>query len=174
MRKNLIFEDKEVAFLRELKRHKVPFMIVGLSAAALQGAPVVTQDIDLWFQDLDDPNLRKALKKVGGILVPSIGLNPPMLAGDGVKLFDIVVNMHGLESFEKEWSMAETVDLDGLSIRVLPLSRIIKSKTALGREKDLIVMKALKDALRIRQALSQRHPARIFRSRSTSRRNTGR
>jgi hypothetical protein len=30
-----------------LKR-KAPFMVLGLSAATLQGAPVVTQDVDLW------------------------------------------------------------------------------------------------------------------------------
>lgn len=153
MRKNLIFDDREVAFLRELKRKKVQFMIVGLSAAALQGAPVVTQDIDLWFKDLEDPNLRKVLKKVGGILVPSIGLNPPMLAGDAVKLFDIVVHMHGLGSFDEELRKAATVNLGGSRINVLPLSRIIKSKSVLGREKDRIVMKALRDALHIKQAM---------------------
>ena len=42
MRKDLIFDDREAEFLRELVRQKVDFMIVGLSAAALQGAPVVT------------------------------------------------------------------------------------------------------------------------------------
>ena len=156
MRKNLIFDDKEVAFLRELKRRKVQFMIVGLSAAALQGAPVVTQDIDLWFRDLEDPNLRKALKKVGGIFVPSLGVNPPMLAGDAVKLFDIVVNMHGLGSFDDEMRTAETVSIGGLKIAVLPLRRIIRSKSELGREKDRIVMKVLKDALRIKQCLVPR------------------
>jgi hypothetical protein len=61
--KNLIFGDKEATFLRELIRQKVDFMIVGLSAAALQGAPVVTQDVDLWFKDLSDPGIKKALKK---------------------------------------------------------------------------------------------------------------
>jgi len=155
VRKNLIFDDKEAAFLTELARRKVQFMVVGLSAAALQGAPVVTQDIDLWFKDLEDPNLGRALKKAGGILVPSIGLNPPMFAGESVKLFDIVVHMHGLGSFDAEMRMAETVKLGGLKIAVLPLSRIIKSKSELGREKDRIVMKALKDALRVKQSLAK-------------------
>jgi hypothetical protein len=155
VRKQLIFDDAEAAFLGELKRRKVAFMIVGLSAAALQGAPVVTQDVDLWFRDLDDPNIRKALDKVGGILVPSIGLSPPMLAGDAVKMFDIVVHMHGLGSFDEELAGAETVALAGTSIQVLPLSRIIRSKSVLGREKDLMVMKALEDALQVKQALSR-------------------
>ena len=47
MRKPSIFTENEIRFLRELVKNRVPFMIVGLSAAALQGAPVVTQDVDL-------------------------------------------------------------------------------------------------------------------------------
>lgn len=128
-------------------------MIVGLSAAALQGAPVVTQDVDLWFRDIEDPNIRKALAKVGGIFVPSIGLNPPMLAGESVKLFDIVVNMHGLDSFDDEYRIAEKIKLCGTRIVVLPLARIIASKTAAGREKDKMVMKVLKDILKIKQTM---------------------
>jgi hypothetical protein len=68
--KKLIFSAEEGAFLKELVKNEVRFMIVGLSAAALQGAPVVTQDIDLWFRDLSDPGIKKALKKVGGAFVP--------------------------------------------------------------------------------------------------------
>lgn len=160
MHKNLIFAEDEIAFLKELKRRKVEFMIVGLSAAALQGAPVVTQDVDLWFRDLDDPNLPKALDAVDGILIPSLGLNPPMLTGESVKLFDIVVNMHGLDSFDREIANAETIYIEGVGIKVLPLARIIKSKETLGREKDHIVMKVLKDALRIKEALTKRHGGR--------------
>jgi len=60
---NLIFTNKEIAFLRELKRQKVEFMLVG---AALQGAPVVTQDVDLWFKDVKDPGILTALRKSSG------------------------------------------------------------------------------------------------------------
>ena len=66
----LIFGDREIEFLKELVRQKVEFMIVGLSAAALQGAPVVTQDIDLWFRRLPDPGIEKALKKFNGSYIP--------------------------------------------------------------------------------------------------------
>ena len=51
MRKPSIFTENEIRFLRELVKNHVPFMIVGLSAAALQGAPVVTQDVDLSFDN---------------------------------------------------------------------------------------------------------------------------
>jgi len=57
--------ENELRFLGALLRRNVRFMLVGLSAAALQGAPVVTQDVDLWFEDLSDPRIREALQERG-------------------------------------------------------------------------------------------------------------
>ena len=42
----------ELRLLQALVRHEIRFMVVGFSAAALQGAPVVTQDVDLWGSSL--------------------------------------------------------------------------------------------------------------------------
>jgi len=145
--KNLIFGEKEIAFLRELVKQQVDFMIVGLSAAALQGAPVVTQDVDLWFRALGHPGITKALKKVGGTFVPTVGLNPPMFAGEAVKFFDIVTHMHGLASFAEEKRHALTITLDTVTVAVLSLEQIIKSKKAIKRPKDKLVLPVLKDAL---------------------------
>lgn len=82
--------ESELRFLRALLQRKVPFMLVGLSAAALQGAPVVTQDVDLWFEDLTDPRIREALLEIGAAYVAPSQLNPPMFVGKGVELFDII------------------------------------------------------------------------------------
>ncbi len=155
MAENLIFSDREADFLRELVKQRVLFMIVGLSAATLQGAPVVTQDIDLWFKDLSDPGIKKALKKVGGAFVPSIGLNPPMFAGKNVQLFDIVTSMHGLDSFENETTHTIELFLGNFSVKVLKLARIIKSKEAIGREKDKLSLPVLRDALATIKALEK-------------------
>ncbi len=153
MEDDLLFSPKELAFLRELTRNKVPFMIVGLSAAALQGAPMVTQDVDLWFRDLTHPGIRKALHKLGGTLVPPIGLNPPMFAGQYVDAFDIVLTVHGVDSFDREMENALPVPLGGVSVRVLPLARIIASKKFLNREKDRMALPALKAAEKARRAV---------------------
>jgi hypothetical protein len=144
---NLIFGEKEIAFLKELTKQNVEFMIVGLSAAALQGAPVVTQDVDLWFKDLGHPGIKKALKKAGGTFVPTVGLNPPMFAGEAVKLFDIVTHMHGLAGFEEEKQHSLTVSLGTVKVSVLSLEQIIKSKKFLKRHKDKLVLPVLQDAL---------------------------
>jgi len=144
-----IFSDREIAFLGELNREKVDFMIVGLSAATLQGAPVVTQDVDLWFRDLTDPGLVHALTTVGGTYIPPIGQNPPMFVGEAVKLFDIVTHMHGLEPFDEEYDRTLKVRLGRIKVRVLRLDRIIVSKEAIGREKDRLVLPILKDVLTV-------------------------
>jgi hypothetical protein len=143
----LIFEEHEAEFLKELVRQRVEYMIVGLSAAALQGAPVVTQDVDLWFRDLSDPGIRKALEKVGGAYVPPAMMNPPMFAGKHVGLFDIVVHMHGLGAFEEERENVIKVPLGRFRIPVLKLERILASKKTTGRHKDRLALKVLEDAL---------------------------
>ena len=147
----LIFGDREIEFLQELVRQKVDFMIVGLSAAALQGAPVGTQDIDLWFRDLSDSGIKRALEKVQGSYIPPINMNPPMFAGDGVELFDIVVHMHGLDEFDQELEHTIKVPLGRTKIHVLKLERIITSKKASGRDKDKLALKVLADALKVIQ-----------------------
>ena len=143
------FTDKEEAFLRALVQEDVPFLIVGLAAAALQGAPAVTQDIDLWVPDLSSSNFRRALKSLGVTYVPPSLQNPPLLVGGGSELFDLVVHMHGLESFEREAKGAVVISLGDVEVAVLPLERIIASKRATDRPKDRAILPALEDALRV-------------------------
>jgi hypothetical protein len=144
---NSIFTVREIAFLKELHKRGVDYMIVGAAAAALQGAPIVTQDIDLWFKNFGDQGLKRALAKVGGVIVPQVGLHPPTFAGEAVELFDIVLTMHGLGSFDEEVKHTIPVDLGRLTVRALSLDRIIKSKEAVGRPKDVLTLPVLKDAL---------------------------
>ncbi len=167
MAEKAIFTGKEVSFLKELHKQGVDYMIVGAAAAALQGAPIVTQDIDLWFRDIADPALRKAVAKVGGAIVPSVGLNPPAFAGGAVELFNIVLTMHGLGSFDEETRHSVLIDLGGLTVRILALERVIKSKEAVGRPKDILTLPVLKDALATiekRKAMKALHAKKAGRS----------
>jgi len=141
------FGNNEMAFLKDLNNEKIEFMIVGLSAAALQGTPVVADNISLWFKDLTDIGIQKALKKVGGTFMFPVSQNPPMFVGEAVKLFDIVTHMHGLESFAEEKQCAIKVPIGRLKVPVLALERIIRNKEATDREKDRLVLPVLRDAL---------------------------
>ena len=148
--------ESELRFLRALLRRKVRFMLVGLSAAALQGAPVVTQDLDLWFEDLSDPRIREALKEIGAAYVAPSHLNPPMFVGKGVELFDIVLTMHGLDSFDREVKNCVNVAMGRHRLKVLRLDRILASKRAANRAKDQLTIPVLSDALAASQSVKQR------------------
>ena len=151
----LPFSESEQRLLAALLRRKVPFMVVGLSAATLQGAPVVTQDVDLWFENLGDQKMSQALQEVGAAYVPPSLQNPPMLAGAGAELFDIVLRMDGLGTFSEEIGNCIEVPLGRYKLKVLGLNRILASKMAANRPKDRLTIPVLRDALAAAQSTKQ-------------------
>ena len=136
-------------------------MVVGLSAAALQGAPVVTEDIDLWFDDLSNPKLSQALVKVGAAYIPPFGYNPPMLGGVGSEPFDVVIRMNGLGEFADEWKRALEIKVGKLKLKVLPLERILASKQAANRPKDRRVIPVLQNTIRTLQSKQEKPNRRV-------------
>jgi hypothetical protein len=143
----LPFSESEQRLLQVLLKRKVRFMVVGLSAATLQGAPVVTQDVDLWFENLGETKMSRALREVGAGYVPPSPINPPMIAGEGAELFDIVLRMDGLGTFAQEMHNCIEIPLNGQKLKVLSLERILASKLAANRPKDKLTIPVLRDAL---------------------------
>lgn len=137
--------DAELVFLRDLVRAGSRFMVVGVSAAVLQGADAVTQDLDLWFHSLGDPAIANAARAAGGVFVTRT--DPPMIAGDGLDRIDLVVRCQGLESFDREYASALDLTVTDFSVKILPLERVIVSKRAAGRRKDKAVLESLRAAL---------------------------
>ena len=157
----LPLSETELRLLESLLRHKIRFMVVGLSAAALQGAPVVTEDIDLWFDDLSNPKLSQALVKVGAAYIPPFGYNPPMLGGVGSEPFDVVIRMNGLGEFADEWKRALEIKVGKLKLKVLPLERILASKQAANRPKDRRVIPVLQNTIRTLQSKQEKPNRRV-------------
>jgi hypothetical protein len=149
----LPFSESEVRLLRALLKQDVRFMVVGLSAATLQGAPVVTQDVDLWFENLGEQKISDALREVGAAYVPPSINNPPMLAGAGSELFDIVIRMDGLGPFANEIKNCIDVPLGPDKLKVLSLERILASKIAANRPKDQLTIQILRDVLAATQTI---------------------
>jgi hypothetical protein len=139
----------ERAFLEELHRTGVRFMVVGMSGALIQGARGATEDIDLWFEELGDPRIAEAARACGGVwLSGSFGMGPPRLGGEALsERFDVVTHMSGLRSFASEYEGVRFVTIDGVPIPLLPLRRILESKRAAARPKDRALMHALEDAI---------------------------
>ena len=124
-------------------KRKVRFMLAGLSAATLQGAPVV----ELWFETLGEENISLALKQVGAADVPPSLHNPPMLAGAGAELFDIVIRMDGLGSFADELKHCVEIPIRRRKLKALALERILADKMAANRPKDKLTIPVLRDAV---------------------------
>ena len=165
----LPFAESEARLLTALLRARVRFMVVGLSAATMQGAPVVTQDVDLWFEKLGDPKISRALQSVGAAYVPPSILNPPMLAGAGAELFDIVLRMDGLGTFASEFKHCVAVSLGRHQLKVLSLERILVSKLAANRAKDRVTIPVLRDALAATTTVKA--PARMWKPKRANRRS---
>ncbi|OGQ06586.1 MAG: hypothetical protein A3G32_01685 [Deltaproteobacteria bacterium RIFCSPLOWO2_12_FULL_40_28] len=153
-----MLSEKELAFLKELTEQKVPFLIVGLSAAVLQDAPVVTQDVDLWFKDIEDVKIAKSIEKCGGIFIPTLiqFQMPARFGGEDFQTLDLVLEVSGLGTFDEEYKNALEVNLQGIKLKVLPLEKVILSKETVGRLKDKAVLPALKATLAANRSPTQR------------------
>ena len=148
----IVLTSAERALLEALNALGVPYLIVGMGAALLEGAPATTQGLDLWFGRLDEERLREAAQKAGGVYTPGLGLQPPALGGEGLDRVDLVLTASGLDSFDREFVRAHEYDLDGVRIKVLPLERVIASKRATKRAKDSAQLPMLEAALAARNA----------------------
>lgn len=144
-----MLSEAEKRLLTSFNTHGVRFMVIGMSAAVIQGVHAVTEDIDLWFESLGDEKFVDAVTAAGAFYIaPGVaGANPPMLGPREFRLFDLVTHAHGLESFSTEYATAKDVMLDGVALRILPLERIIASKEAINREKDRVLLPILRTAL---------------------------
>lgn len=139
---------EELAFFQALNDLGVRYLIVGMSAALLQGASSSTEDIDLWFERLDDDRLYDAARACGGAWVTRA--SPPRFAGRMGERIDVVTSLDGLPDFEAEYRKALNVELaEGVVVRVLPLERIIHSKRAAGRPKDQAALPLLETTLKV-------------------------
>jgi len=144
-----VLSPAERQLLQEFNERGIAFLIVGASAAILQGANIGTQDVDLWFASTADERIAEAVRAVGGIWISgSFGTRPPGIGGESLgDRFDVVTHMHGLRDFHSEYGEAVEVTVDGILLRLLPLARIVASKRAAGRKKDLAQLPALEETL---------------------------
>ena len=121
-----------------------------MTAAILQGAPCVTLDADLWVDVPERQYMR--------LINLALRLGATMLRQTVVHLTDgALVNfcyrLDGVASFRTEYRRAKLIEWEGSVVRVLPLERIIRSKEAAGRDKDLAMLPLLRDIAASRERL---------------------
>lgn len=104
-----------------------------MSAAVLQGVPVVTHDVDLWI-DLPARHYIRAVNIAvrGGAKMIR---NTVVELSDGM-LVNFIYEVTGLGGFAAELKRAHNLKFHGCEIPVMPLESIRKSKAAAMRDKD--------------------------------------
>ena len=135
-----------------LDRHGLEAVLIGNAAAALQGAPVTTVDLDFLFRKTP-ANLKK-LKALAAELeavifkpeYPVSGLLRVARDSDGLQL-DFMTAIDGIRSFEGLRKRARAVRFGASTLYVAALADIIKSKKAAGRPRDLAVLGVLETTL---------------------------
>lgn len=146
-----VLTPAERALLQALDALGVRFLLVGMGAALVEGANGTTQDLDLWFGSIDVAKLDEAARRAGGFYTSGFGVQPPAIGGDGLDRVDLVLTASGLDSFDDEYARARDYVLDDLRVRVLPLERVLASKRAAKRPKDIAQIPLLEAALAARR-----------------------
>jgi predicted nucleotidyltransferase len=146
-----------------LVSHDVKFVVVGGVAAALQGAPVLTQDVDVLYlvEDENLTRLERALKELN-----AVARNNPLnlhfgiadLRTKGHKLaitdagpLDVSGSLNGSLTYQDLIGSADELEVAGHRLRVLSLERLVELKRELGRPKDRAMLPVLEATLRERE-----------------------
>lgn len=146
-----------------LGEEQVEFIIVGGVAAALQGAPVLTQDIDILYR-IEDANLDRLERALARLHAVARGdsRNLPFrkshLMTTGRKLattdagaLDVLGSLNDGLLYDDLIGSSDELEVTGHRVKVLSLGRLIELKRALGRPRDLAMLPVLEATLRERR-----------------------
>ncbi len=129
-------------------------MIVGMSAAVIQGAPVVTFDTDIWLDLPAREYMRAAnlcLKLKSTMRANTVFVFPDDL------MVNFLYAVTGLKKFDSEYQNARRMNWMGLwRVPVLPLQRIYHSKSVIRRPKDIVHMVVLKQLMACERKLNKK------------------
>jgi predicted nucleotidyltransferase len=144
--------DIIVRVARAIERQGLETVLIGNAAAAMQGAPVTTLDIDFLYRRT--PANVKKLKQIASELGATI-YRPYYPASKMMRLWtddltmqvDFLDEVTGIRSFEGLRNRASQMTLRDTPVRVAALADIIKMKKAANRPKDWGVMFVLEKTL---------------------------
>lgn len=133
---------------RHLRALDFDVVLIGNAAAALQGAPVTTVDLDFMFRRTPGnvAKIKKLARALDAVVLrpyyPVSDLFRVVRDDDGLQL-DFMATIHGVRSYAGLRDRGTDVAIDDVVLRVASLDDIIKSKRAAGRPRDRAVLDVL-------------------------------
>jgi predicted nucleotidyltransferase len=145
--------------LNVLCDERVEFIIVGGLAAVLQGAPVLTKDVDILYR-IEDQNierLQRALERLNAVARDDprmLRFNKSHLQTQGQKLsstdagpLDILGSINDGVTYEHVLPTSDEIEVVGRVVRVISLDRLVELKRELKRPKDVAMLPVLEATL---------------------------
>jgi len=120
-----------------------------MSAAILQGCPATTLDTDLWINL--PPRQYMRVIRLCQQLGATVRANTVVDLSDGSAV-NFLYRVDGLLGFAREFRGARRIKWLGTTVAVLPLARILRSKRAVGRPKDLAHLPLLEQTIKLKKA----------------------
>jgi hypothetical protein len=119
-----------------------------MTAAVYQGVMINTMDTNIW---MDLParqymRLWNIIRSQGGT-----ALSPTLYVLEDGKLVNFLFSVTGLKNFAAEYRHALTVKMEKLNVKILPLARILKSKKATMRDKDIAHIPHIERVLKLQK-----------------------
>ncbi len=123
-------------------------IIIGNAAAALNGAPITTLDIDFFIRDClkDLPKLQAVAKQLNAVLIKPDGIitNVYQIINEEEDIYlDFIDSPSGMTSFASTRSRSSLLRLGDKKIYIASLADVINSKRVANRPKDLAVIPVL-------------------------------
>lgn len=132
--------------LGALGAEKIRYQVIGMTAANLQGVPGSTIDVGLWL-DLNPRDYMRAINLAVREGAQAVR-NTVVELTDGT-LINFVFEVTGLPTFQQVIAKARKLKWQGVSVAVLPLELIVKSKSAIRRPKDLLHIELIRQRLAV-------------------------
>ena len=127
--------------------------MIGMSAAIAQGVATTTLDVDLWI-DLPARQYMRLLN-IARRLSASVAAKTVVYLEDGTPI-NFVYDVTGLGKFGFETKRSPRVLIAGHLTPVLPLEKIVQSRPAIGRDKDMLHISQIHEFLRCQRALKRK------------------
>lgn len=139
---------------KTLNKYKVQYLVVGAYAVGYYAEPRFTKDLDIWVNpdNKNVPRVYKALKEFGaplkGVEIQDFS-NKKMFYQIGVApvRIDIITGLGPLK-FDVAWKNRRKTKYAGISINIIGLKDLIKSKKIYRRKQDILDIEKLESLLK--------------------------
>jgi predicted nucleotidyltransferase len=146
----MILDSNFLEFIDCLNRNKANYVLVGGYAVIINGHSRTTQDLDLFIRRTEE-NVQKVLKAIDDFGFGSIGFTSEDLMDESTIVqmgvpplrIDILSAIPGV-SFDEVINQSKDYEESGIVMKVIHINHLIANKLAVGRNKDMADVSALK------------------------------